>query len=398
MLSRKSNQTTSVLISVCITNLFIYLFFIALSGCRKEAQDSPVPTLTQKNKFDATLTKNTLAQTSAYNIVSSLPKHYVQDGSVDYTTYLAAAIKNNSNITFPAFPILINSNGLIIPSNRVLTFLPGSQLIMKPSSDGNYCVLRIQSASNVVLNNPVIVGDLPQHIGTAGEWGDGIGIYYSSNITINSPTVSYCWGDGIYLSSTKNGVVNTNITIVNANITNNRRNGITVSSVIGLDMESPVVSYSGGTSPMCAIDIEPQGPTDELQNIVINNPNTGHDGGNGIQVGYSKLYGGSNKKTSITINNPIDKKSLIGFKSSANFSRRVGNETITGTLAINNPVWRENPTSAIIESNYEPNIKMIVVKPSIENVSGVYISQQAILSLFGDLHYILVGSNYSLTF
>lgn len=393
MLSRKSHQTVRNLIPAFIIPLFIFCLLVLFSGCKKDTEN---PSSTQKIKFDANFTTTNLA-TSAYNITSSLPKGYVTDGSVDYTTYLAAAVKQYSNITFPGFPILINSNGLVIPSNRTLTFLPGSQLILKPSSDGNYTVLRIQNATNVVLNNPVIVGDYLQHIGTAGEWGDGIGIYASSNVTINSPNVTSCWGDGIYLSATKNGVVNSNIKILNAQITNNRRNGITIASVIGLDLESPISTYSGGTSPMCGIDIEPQGPADELQNIVINNPNTGHSGGNGIQIGYSNLYGGSNKVTSITINNQTDKKSLIGFRTSCNISKRVGSETISGTLNINNPVWRENPNGPIIESLYEPNIKMTVTSPSIENVNGVYISQQDILNWFGDLHHILVGSNYSLT-
>lgn len=394
MLSRKPHQTVRVLISVCVINLCIYCFLILLSSCKKETES---PLTAQQNKFDTNTTSANFATTSTYNLTNSLPKGYVQDGSVDYTTYVAAAIRQYSNITFPGFPILVNYNGLIIPSNRTLTFLPGSQLIMKPSSDGNYTVLRIQNANNVVFNNPVIVGDFPQHIGTTGEWGDGIGIYESSNIIINNPNVSYCWGDGIYVSSTKNGIVNTNIKILNGQISNNRRNGITIASVIGLDLESPVSIFSGGTSPMCGIDIEPQGPADELQNILINNPNTGHSGGNGIQIGYSNLYGGSNKKTSITINNPTDKKSLIGFKTSANFKKRVGTETITGTLTINNPVWRQNSTGPIIESLYEPNIKMIVTSPSIQNVNGVYISNTDILNYFGDIHHILVGSNYSLS-
>jgi parallel beta-helix repeat protein len=402
MLSNKQSQTSiRILISLSIINLSICCFLALLSGCKKEIENPPA---TKINKPDASLeanftpTNTNLAQVSTYNIINSLPKGYVQNGSVDYTTYLAAAIIKYPNITFPGFPILVNSNGLIIPSNRVLNFLSGSELIMQPNSDGNYNVLRIDHATNVVLNNPVIVGDFGQHIGTTGEWGDGIGVYSSSNITINNPTVSYCWGDGIYLSPTKAGVINTNIVIVNANVSNNRRNGITVSSVIGLDLETPTATYSAGTSPMCGIDFEPQGPTDELQNIVVNNAHTGYNGGNGIQVGYSKLYGGSNKKTSITFNTPYDKKSLVGFKTSASFGRRIGNETITGTLTLNNPFWRQNATCPIIESIYEPNIKMIVVHPAIQNVSGVPLTQQGILSLFGNLHYILVGSNYSLTF
>jgi len=396
MLTNKQSQTSvRILISLSIINLSIYCFLGLLSGCKKETEKPPV---TKINKLEANFTSANLAQVSTYNIISSLPKGYVKDGSVDYTTYLAAAIIKYPNITFPGFPILVDSNGLVIPSNRVLNFLSGSQLIMKATADSNYNVLRINNATNVVLNNPVIVGDVGKHLGTIGEWGDGIGVYSSSNVTINNPTVSYCWGDGIYLSPTKDGVTNTNITIVNANVINNRRNGITITSVIGLDLETPTATYSTGTSPMCGIDIEPQTPADQLQNIVINNAHTGYNGGYGIQITYSKLYGGNNKKTNIIFNNPTDKKSLVAFRASANLKRRVGNEIITGTLTINNPFWRQNPTSPIIESLYEPNLKMIVVNPIIQDVNGVQLNQQAILNLFANIHYILVGSNYSLTF
>lgn len=369
-------------------------------SCKKDSSE-PSASLNKStsnattNALNSTLTS---VPTGSYDLTASLPKGYVKNGTVDYTSYLQAALNKNSNVTFPNFPVLVDDAGLSINSNSTVNFLASSQLLLKPTANGNYNVLEISHATNVVLNNPVIIGDATKHLGTSGEWGMGIGIYSSSNITINGANVSYCWGDGIYLSTSQGTTTNTNITISNATLTYNRRNGMSVTSVNGLDLESPYAEYSTGTSPMCGMDFEPNSSTDELQNIVINNAQTGNDAGYGIQIGYSNLYGGSNKTTSIIVNNHIDKKSTVAFKASADITKRKGSEIISGQLVVNSPQWRLNPTSPLTASIAEPNIKLTIANPTVENASGTYLTQAAALSLLTYKTNMLRGSNYVITF
>src|SRR5690606_17673996 len=118
--------------------------------------------------------------------------------------------------------------------------------------------------------------------------------------------VTKCWGDGIYISGNTDKGVPRNITIVNAYLKDNRRNGISVISINGLKLENLYSGFNIGTAPMCGIDVEPNSSKDEIRNIVINNAKTEFNGGTGISVGLNKLYGNKDKYVSIHINNPVD--------------------------------------------------------------------------------------------
>jgi hypothetical protein len=394
---KKSNPYLRTL-KISVPSLLLIIF---MYGCKKDSTEPTNSSPQQANINTTTSTLNsalTSVPSGSYDLTASLPKGYVKNGTVDYTTYLQAAITKNSNVTFPNFPILVDDAGLSIPSNRTVNFLAGSQIWLKPTATGNYNILEISHASNVVINNPVIIGDAAKHLGTTGEWGMGISILSSSNIQINGANVSYCWGDGIYLSTSQGTTTNTNITISNAQLTYNRRDGMSITSVNGLDLESPYAEYSTGTSPMCGINFEPNSSTDELQNIVVNNAQTGYNTGYGIQIGYSNLYGGSNKTTSITVNNHTDKRSTVAFKTAADITKRKGSEIISGQLIVNNPEWRLNPTGALVASLAEHNLKLTITKPILEDASGTFLTQAAILSNLTYKTHMLAGSNYVITF
>jgi hypothetical protein len=369
---------------------------LTFSRCKKDQlQTSSTPV--DSTSKSLSLTAKTLATTTTYNITSSLPAGYVKDGSVDYTTYVQNAINKYSNITFPAFPIMIDDKGLTIGSNKTITFLTGSKLLLKPTASSNYNILNILDATNVVLTGPVIVGDRNTHLGTSGEWGQGIGIYGSTNVTINGANVTYCWGDGIYLAA-KGTINNKNITIKNATSLYNRRNGISVTNAIGLDLESPYAGYSNGVAPFTGIDIEPSSYADEIQNIVLNNPNTAYNPGMGISVGFKNLFGGPNKTIGIQINNHNDKGSGDAFKATATLTQRKGTETVTGNINILNPVWRKNTVAPIQTNLLVKTIKLTITNPAVETVSGTLLSDASILSLFTYKTNINYTANYVINF
>ncbi|MDB5144667.1 MAG: hypothetical protein JWQ66_3380 [Mucilaginibacter sp.] len=382
----------------CRLILLLPIFLTLSCAKHKIAPQSPTAENPDPVIAEAKMSKLAVDAVSAYDLTNSLPRGYVKTGNVDYTSYLQNAINNNSNVTFPNFPILINDKGLTIPSNRTLTFLASSQLTLKPSANSNYDILKIVNQTNVTINNPVVVGDIETHLNNIGEWGNGIGIYSSNNITINGGTVSNCWGDGIYISTSNTKKPNTNINISNSTVKNNRRDGMSITSINGMVLETITASYSLGTSPMCGINFEPGSSLDELQNIVVNNPRTGYNGGNGIQINYSKLYGGSNKRTNIVINGHSDKKSKVALKAAANIAKRKGTETISGTLDIINPFWRQNTQSPITESIYEPNIRTNIKNPTIQDILGKPLTDLQAFILLTNIHNILFGSNYTLTF
>ncbi len=394
-------KQTRKLTLVCKCLFIGSLVTVLTAGCKKDAdavsENSPI--FQDETDGQIAAAAPTSVPTGSYDLTASLPAKYVKDGSVDYTVYLQAAITKYNNVTLPAFPIMINEKGLVIPSNRILNFLSTSKLIAKPTALANYNVIRIERASNVTINNPVIVGDVGKHLGTSGEWGMGISIISCSNITINDGSITKCWGDGIYLSTTTSGAAtNTNIKITNTILQYNRRDGISITSVNGLVLESIVAGNSTGTSPMCGINFEPEIHTDELQNISILNCKTEYNGGYGIQFSLSNLYGGANKNLSITLQNHYDKKSQIGLKASAYIAKRKANETITGTLRINSPYWRQNPVSPIFTGLLEDNLKLLISKPVVQDVSGRTLSQAETYNLLTYKRNINTAAKYTITF
>jgi hypothetical protein len=380
---------------------FLLAQTIVYQGCKKDLiADNPAP-----DKYDAAknpslnkkLGATAVPVSSPYDVSNSLPKGYVKDGSKDYTSYLQDAINKYSNIIFPAFPIMVNDRGLNIGSNKTITFMTGSQLVAKPTSNGNYAIIRISNAGNITLNDPVIIGERYKHIGENGEWGQGIGLYGAYNITINGPRISNCWGDGIYLAA-KDRVTNKNIKIYNAYCRANRRNGISVTSVDGLLLETPYAGYSDGTPPSAGIDFEAETYTDELKNVVINSPKTEYNLGSGIMIGFRSLFGGPNKNISFQINYPMDKGSYVGFKTTAILTRRVGNETVTGNVNIINPYWRKNTLSPLQANLLVRTIQLKIIDPVIQDISGGQLSDASVYSLLTYKNNLYKDSNYIISF
>ncbi|MCQ6956552.1 hypothetical protein [Mucilaginibacter aquariorum] len=392
MIQTKHKSQTTVL------KFLLLLTLLSFSRCKKdEVQTTPDLKKSELADLPPTLETITTVSSTSYRIENSLPSGYVKDGSRDYTSYIQAAINKYADVTFPAFPIMVNNTGIIIPSNRKVSFLTGGKIIQKPTSATNYNAIRIYKATNVTLNNPVVVGDRYKHLGSTGEWGQGITIYGSSNITINAPIVSNCWGDGIYLGATDK-ITNRNIIINNANCTYNRRNGISVTSVIGLILEAPYCAYSNGISPYAGIDIEPSYYTDEIQNVTINNARTEYNPGYGIQAGFRSLFGGPNKTIGLKIANHIDKSSKVALKVSATLTRQVGSETVTGPVTITNPFWRKNTLTPIQTNILVKTIKLTITNPTVQDINGINLSDASILSLFTYKTNINREANYSLTF
>lgn len=324
--------------------------------------------LEEKDSFDLNYKRNiNKIISSSYQIKNYLPENYVVDGTVDYTEYIQRALDNYCELIFPAFPILINENGLQIRSDSRIVFLKGSVLKLKPNTRGNYKILEMRDVSNVVLNNPVIEGDRYNHLGTDGEWGMGIAIYSSKNILINRPNIQYCWGDGIYIGKQKGTRPSEDI-FVNGGITNqNRRNNITITSGVRITIQNHTAARADGTKPMAGLDIEPNSPEHIIRDIQILNLITEKNSGKGIQIGLGKLMKDGFIMTNIFVENHRDVNSdiavLIGCPLIPKEENVIGKTN--GSITFINPRWSDNNiflkasgfrTNAILLSLVSPNI------------------------------------------
>ncbi|MBC7913374.1 MAG: hypothetical protein H7Y07_04550 [Pyrinomonadaceae bacterium] len=374
-LKSRSRNLTSLLIVI----LFSILLF---SRCKKEnlevtqqSELSPLGAMPKDFKLAAISATGIIA--TSYYLENALPAGYVRDGSKDYTSYIQSAITKNSNIVFPGFPLLVNDSGLSVGSNKVITFLPGSEIRLKASDKEKYTIMEISGATNVILYNPVIIGDRDSHIGITGEHGLGIGIRGSTNVTVYSPKVSNCWGDGIYIGQSRLNPVSKNIVIKDAHLVKNRRDGISIISVDGLVLDNLYAAYSDGTIPMCGINFEPNDTTCEIRNVNINNPRTEYNGSNGIQIGTRNMLGNTDKITDITVVNHVDIGSpRYAFKMMCN--RLLGTTgNMYGLVKIINPTWNKTETNRPLYLSSNQPLGVAVSSPEIMNFEGAILSYSA---------------------
>jgi hypothetical protein len=305
----------------------------------------------------------------AYNVTTSLPSNFVKDGSVDYTSFVQAALNKYPNVVFPNFPVLINKTGLTIQSNSKLYFPLNSKLFLQPNNMGAYEMLRIQNVSNVALYFPVLVGDRKGHSGKGGEWGMGISIKDSKNILIQKPRVNDCWGDGIYLGQISSS--SSNIQIVKPFLNNNRRNGISIIAANGLKIDNAVIANTNGTSPMAGIDFEPNSNNEIIDGIIIDKPITFNNATHGILFALSNQSGKSQRNINIQINSPIDDQSGYGISFKLKQFATMP-FTPKGLIAINNPTLKNNKIKSLLfyPGNLDNTVKVNISNPNFINAKA----------------------------
>lgn len=321
---------------------------------------------------------------TGYNLVNSLPKNYDKTGKKDYTDIIQKVLNGNEVVIFPDFPLLIDSKGITLNNNNKLIFGKKSKLLLEPNDKTNYEIIRIHNVKNVTLYYPNIVGDRKSHIGTKGEWGMGISIRGSENVNIYNPTISNCWGDGIYIGTGKQ--MNTDIVIKNAFLNNNRRNGISVISAVGLDIVNPLIANTNGVRPMAGIDFEPNNNLENLKKITVTNPITYNNSLRGILFALNNIYGANERNIDVVIKNHIDDGSAyaMGFAltklKNEVMAKNIKNGIVNGNIKIDNPTWKNNSKEPIqFYDLFNNNIEVELTDPKV--YQGTQMDQSKTLQL-----------------
>jgi hypothetical protein len=283
----------------------------------------------------------------------------VQNGSVDYTTYIQKGINENQFVKLPNFPILISEKGLSLKSNSILYFNQKSKLIITPNSLPKYQILDVRNIENVKIYNPKLVGDKNKHKGAAGEWGMGINIISSSNITIYNPEIINCWGDGIYISgvSTKESE---NIYVEGGLLDNNRRNGISIISGKNINISNLYIANTNGTLPMAGIDVEPNENDNTLEKINLTKINTFNNGDAGIAIILLNMIGKKYHDVDVNINSHKDtfsKYGLIMGGSKTGYKYPDDIKPLGGSVNINNSQWNDNSGKVSIAADFKYTAK-----------------------------------------
>lgn len=230
----------------------------------------------------------------------------------DITTYLNQQLKLKSEVRIPAGSYKIDAGkSIVLPSNSSLILSPNTNLNVIPNKLGSYRVFKIKNVENVKISGGKISGDKYTHLGNTGEWGMGVEIRDSQNISISNMSIDKMWGDAIYVGTAgKNSTYN--IKLNNIKMNDNRRQGLTIISVDTLNARNLKATNTNGAKPSGGIDIEPNNGTGTVKNITLENIVTSNNAGPGIQIGLSR-YNNSKTPVSIKINNHTDTGSQYGI-------------------------------------------------------------------------------------
>lgn len=340
--------------------LFLVLLSIAMISCHNsgrktsDKQEFIINSNANHTKVNySSQIKEILSQhKGAVKVVDFLPTNYNTNANIDYTTIIQDVLNKHSVIEFPNFPVLVNEVGLNIRSNSTLIFPEKSILKFASSDKISYKVLNFTQVENVTLFSPKIEGDryrrkYPEK--EDGEWGMGISIRSSKNITINNAIITHCWGDGLYIGGCNNAPHNENIIVNNLVVDNVRRNGVSITCGKHVHFNNARVINNRGKSPESGIDIEPNFPANIIEDVLLSNPFTANNANHGIVVSLGQLVGENEKKVSVKIENHIDENSNYGFTYASFRKEKLKKyRSLTGNVINNSPKYTSNKKAFLI--------------------------------------------------
>lgn len=297
------------------------------------------------------------------------------------TAAIQSAFNDGRTVVIPDGVYMVDAvTKLTVPSNRHIIFSANAKFKVIPNSSDNYRVLDVYASNNVVIENPTLIGDRNEHIGSVGDGGQGHGIVTSSasNITILNPTCKNFWGDGITIYGITTGVID------NPVIDNCKRQGISIVRCQDLTINNPIITNINGFSPQSGIDIEPNANTDYIKNLRIVNMTTKNCAGQGIMLVLANLAGTS-QEISIDIINHKDYGSSSGFF----LGGFVPTVQMTGKIVLKEPYYTDNDGNGITiqdyQSQYSPLLHIInptIINPNVINTtfaqygSGIVLSRE----------------------
>lgn len=235
-------------------------------------------------------------------------------------------ISKQSRTHYLCGQLLIPSNIKVIFGNNVV-FLAKDNL--KQDMRNAEVLFRFEGSENVVFDGNGAIFKMNKEK-YSGESNHIIKVNGAKNITIKNVNAISSGGDGFYIGATwTKRVASENIRFYNCVAKNNRRQGMSVTSVDGLYVENCEFSNTKGTLPEAGVDIEPSMPDYVLNNIHFKSCIAKGNKGRGFQVVLIKV---NEKSNSVDIK--FEDCSAIG--NDIGFSNRYFNEHSRGLVSFVN--------------------------------------------------------------
>jgi hypothetical protein len=139
-------------------------------------------------------------------------------------------------------------------------------------------------------------------------------------VTIRQVQVRDCWGDGIliggfddrtYIDPTTDAAFSSEVDLIDVVADGNRRQGISLISGRNIAFVRPRLMNTSGTPPAAGIDIEPDLPTQSVENVHVIGAITRNNQGPGVMLLLNKLR--EESEVSVAVVGHVDRGSSRGF-------------------------------------------------------------------------------------
>lgn len=231
--------------------------------------------------FKGYASKIIVSQDIGYNITNSTS--FLQEA---FNTVTDTIIIDNVGTPWITAPIYLNNSNVtvILEQNVEVLALTGAYSEFDS-------MFRIWDVENIVIEGygATIKMNKQEYIDlNDSEFRHAFNLGSATNITIKGLHILDTGGDGILISksfdpnSTKNYCEN--ITIKDCTLDNNYRQGISVVSIKNGTISNCILSNTNGTLPEAGIDIEPDDPSERIENLTISKCRFFNNNGNGLQL------------------------------------------------------------------------------------------------------------------
>ena len=187
-------------------------------------------------------------------------------------------------------------NGLKIPSNFKLIMDNHTTLEAITTPFTFHVMINVYDSKNVEISGGVLIGERSSHGEIVNEFGYGLYIWGSENVTVKNVISKDWWGDCFTTRDIDTNIENNylqpskNITFENVVADNGCRQGLSVISGKTVKVLNSTFKNTIGTAPQSGIDLEPNFSTldKKLENILVDNCTFENNVGYGV-VAYNTI-------------------------------------------------------------------------------------------------------------
>lgn len=231
-------------------------------------------------------------------------KEYLSDTEIinNLNVIQSDAMANEVTINRDYHITIAKSGGAgLLPSNHSTIQLKGT-ISLENNDYTSYQIVYIKNKEDVTIKGGHIVGDVGKHTyveGSSSEWGMGIYIMESKDVSLSDIYIARCTGDGIYITGGKEPSIgvydyaSSNVSIQNVTCEANRRQGLSIIHVDGLTVKDCSFIKTGQieyTAPGAGIDIEPNVSNSRnmsVRNVLVENCKIQENKGTAILANYT---------------------------------------------------------------------------------------------------------------